>query len=72
MEFSNWYSKSIEEAQERYKKEDEEKQTKIKAIKESEDLENQCYDMNYGSIPMPDDIEEDLLRLDDDGGWHGI
>ena len=69
MSFHNWYSKSIEEAQDRYKKEDEEK---AKARKDIDDYENALYDMNYGSVPLPDDIEDDLLRYDDDGGWVGL
>lgn len=67
MEFSTWYSRSITEAQDRYKKEDEEIQSNLKAKKENERLENQYYDMNYGSIDMSDD----LLRYEDDGGWYG-
>jgi hypothetical protein len=69
MSFHNWYSKSIEEAQDRYKKEDE-------VAKEPErgniDIHRDLYDSNYGSISMEDDIDEDLLRLDDDGGWTAI
>lgn len=75
MSFHNWYSKSITEAQERYKKEDKENQTNVEAKRENERLENQYYDMSYGSVPTSmgiDEDEEDLLRLEDDGGWHGI
>ena len=70
MSFHNWYAKSIEEAQARYKKEE-----KAKAKKEIDDYEDVLYDMNYGSVDIvkaDDTIEEDLLRLDDDGGWLGI
>lgn len=60
MSFHNWYSKSIEEAQERYKKEDN------KIVKEKEDY---LYDMNYGNVDTGSTIsddDEDLLRLDTD------
>ena len=57
MEFHSWYAKSIKEAQERYKKEEEEENIPI-------------YKRN--PLRVKDGDEEDLLRLDDDGGWIGL
>lgn len=64
MEFSNWYVKSIQEAQERYKKEDKAKQAEVNKNKE-----HTYHDENYGSVATS--IDEDLLRYDDDGGADG-
>ena len=73
MEFSNWYSKSIDEAQERYKKEDKIAKEQERKERENVQVHSDLYDSNYGEVTVitaTDD--EDLLRLDDDGGWKGI
>ena len=78
MDFSNWYSKSITEAQERYKKEDEFNKEYERKVQENIDYQNELYDANYGTITIdlsedePITIisadDEDLLRFEDDGG----
>lgn len=87
MSFHSWYTKSIDEAQERYAKEDEEKEALNKAKARNEQAENDIHDMNYGAIYGAIDYEaipylnsknqdkedeDDLFRLDDDGGWVGV
>lgn len=56
MSFENWYFKSIQEAQARYKKEESDKEATERIKKRNEQIENDLHDANYGSInPIEDE-----------------
>ena len=71
MEFSRWYSKSITEAQERYKKEDKRAKEQERMEQENVQVHADLYDSNYGSVEViTASDDEDLLRLADGGATY--
>ena len=65
MEFHQWYLKSIKEAEERNQRDSEREAINNKEYSEDGILDV-LGDKNY---KPSNDIEDDLFRLDDDGGY---
>lgn len=65
MEFHQWYLKSIKEAEERNQRDSERKAINIKEYTEDGILDI----LGDASYNPSDSVEDDLFRLDDDGGY---
>lgn len=65
MEFHQWYLKSIKEAEERNQRDSEREAINNKEYGKEEGILDIIGDKQY----KPSNIEDDLFRLDDDGGF---